>query len=470
MAGKGICLPMRNVRSLSWKILGAFFCVLASIVCYAGSAKEFQDGDVVCFLGDSITHGGRYHSYIWEYYVSRYPDRKMTFYNCGISGDTAYGSLIRLDWDLLNRKPKKTTIMLGMNDVGRSLYGKENPDEKNLKDRKARIERHKESMKKITDELKKNNIEIIYITPSPYDQTSKIEKENLFGVNDALAECGEFCREQAKENKAGLVDFNKPMTELNIENQKSDPKFTLIGRDRVHPGATGHFVMAYLFLKSQGVSGIVSSAKLDYKAGKVISENNCKISNLKKDNKSLKFDCLEKSLPMATSREYKEADKFVALTEDLNNETLAVEGLPDGEFELLIDGKKVQKADAKAWAKGINLATLPTPMQAQAAKVHNLIMQKSGAERTIRSLVKLEIIMRRKKVDLGNLDAREKFFEKFLEDVKGKPYEKYYKNVIKSYKVNKPKENELLDKIKKLNLEIYKEAKPKPHHYEIKAL
>lgn len=461
---------MRKKRMLTGKIIGALCGFLASIVCFAGSAKEFQNGDVVCFLGDSITHGGRYPFYILEYYVSRYPERKLTFHNCGISGDTATGALKRLDWDLLDRKPNKATIMLGMNDVGRSLYGKEKPDEKNLKMRADRIKRHKESMKKITDELKKNNIEIIYITPSPYDQTAEIEMNNLFGVNDALGECAEFCREEAKKNKSGLVDFNKPMTELNQKQQKKDPKFTLIGRDRVHPGGTGHFVMAYLFLKDQGVSGVVSSVKLDYKNGKLISEENCKVSNIKKEKKSLIFDCLEKALPMPFSNEYKEADKLVPLTKDLNNEMIAVAGLPDGSYELLIDGKKIIKADAKAWSDGVNIATLPTPMQAQAAKIHNLVMQKYGIERAIRSLRKLEITMRNKKVEIDKLEAREKFFEKFLKDMEGKKYARYYNNIVKSYRKNKPKEKELLDKAKKLNDDIYKEARPQIHHYEIKAL
>ena len=461
---------MSRKKLIVGKIVGVLCCLLISIACFGESVKQFRDGDVVCFLGDSITHNGRCQYYIFEYYVSRYPGRKMTFYNCGISGDTATRALSRLDWDLLDKKPNKTTIMLGMNDVGRGYYGKKKPDEKNLKMRASRISQYKKSMEKIADKLKKNNIEIIYLTPSPYDQTAKIKMQNLFGVNGALGECAEFCREEEKRNKSWLVDFYKPMTELNQKQQKVNPEFTLIGRDRVHPGKTGHFVMAYLFLKAQKVPGVVSSVKLEYKNGTLITEDNCRITNIKKEKKCLAFDCLEKSLPMPVSMGYKGADKLVPVTKDLNNETISVTGLLEGNYELLIDGKKFIKADAKVWEGGVNIATLPTPMQVQAAKVHNLVIEKQKLEARIRYLRKLEIIMKSRKVDYKNPEDRENFFEKFLEDMKGKKYARYYNNVVKSYRENKPKEKELLNKIKKLNNDIYKEAQPQLHHFELKSI
>ena len=51
------------------------------------SAKPFDDGDTVCFVGDSITHGGTYHSIVTLYYATRFPGKTIRFYNCGISGD-----------------------------------------------------------------------------------------------------------------------------------------------------------------------------------------------------------------------------------------------------------------------------------------------------------------------------------------------------------------------------------------------
>lgn len=461
---------MRKRRLLIKLIIGTFYCFITLIACLGVSTKQFQDGDVVCFLGDSITHGGRYPFYILEYYATRYPNRKLLFHNCGISGDSAIGALRRLDWDLLNRKPNKTTIMLGMNDVNRGLYGKKNPDKKNLFMRTKAIRLHKKNMVKITDELKKKNIEIIYITPSPYDQTSAIKRENLYGVNEALLECTKFCRDLAVKNNAGLVDFHTAMTELNLVHQKTNPNFTLIGRDRVHPGKTGHFVMAYLFLKAQSVSSVVSSLKLDYKDGKLLSEKNCKVTNIRKEKKSITFDSLENSLPMSISVGYQGADKLVPVTKDLNNEIIAVVGLSDGNYELLIGGKTVIKANAKTWGRGVNIAPLPTPMHKQATAVHKLVMQKYYSEVILRGLKKIEVNMKRKKINIDSPKARAKYLAELQEKLKGSKYYIYYNRLIKSYKKNKPKENELLEKIEKINKEIYQRAKPRRHHYEIKAL
>src|SRR5580704_2477649 len=87
----------------------------------------FQANDVVCYVGDSITHGGTYHSIVTLFYVTRFPDRPMRFYNEGIGGDRA--SMImsderyRLTVDILGKKCTVASIMLGMNDIGRGDYG-----------------------------------------------------------------------------------------------------------------------------------------------------------------------------------------------------------------------------------------------------------------------------------------------------------------------------------------------------------
>ena len=46
--------------------------------------SKFKDGERVVFLGNSITDGGHYHSYIWLYYMTRFPNRDVHFYNAGI--------------------------------------------------------------------------------------------------------------------------------------------------------------------------------------------------------------------------------------------------------------------------------------------------------------------------------------------------------------------------------------------------
>src|SRR5580704_9971176 len=101
--------------------------LLACTTALAQDAQMFQPNDVVCYVGDSITHGGTYHSIVTLFYATRFPDRPMRFYNEGIGGDRA--SMImsderyRLGVDILGKKCTVASIMLGMNDIGRGDYG-----------------------------------------------------------------------------------------------------------------------------------------------------------------------------------------------------------------------------------------------------------------------------------------------------------------------------------------------------------
>ncbi len=68
----------------------------AVLFAFAASAEPFKDGDTVVFLGDSITHGGRYHEFIADFYRTRYPGRHIRFVNSGIGGDSAGGAMKRV--------------------------------------------------------------------------------------------------------------------------------------------------------------------------------------------------------------------------------------------------------------------------------------------------------------------------------------------------------------------------------------
>jgi len=98
---------------------------------------QFQKDNRVCFIGDSITHDGPYLSYVYLFYATRFPDRRWEIYNAGGGGGTADGAVRRFDWDIAANKPTVASILLGMNDVNRGLYG---PDK-----RGAEIEKQREA-------------------------------------------------------------------------------------------------------------------------------------------------------------------------------------------------------------------------------------------------------------------------------------------------------------------------------------
>ena len=104
------------------------FLLLVSVASAATAQQTipaFVSGDRVALVGDSITHGGHYHSYIWLYYMTRFPDMPLTIMNCGVGGDTAENIINRWDWDVIRRNPTYITLTFGMNDTGYfGVYGK----------------------------------------------------------------------------------------------------------------------------------------------------------------------------------------------------------------------------------------------------------------------------------------------------------------------------------------------------------
>ena len=80
------------------------------------------------------------------------------------------------------------------------------------------------------------------------------------------------------------MDFNQPMVQISLEEQKKDSTFTFCRVDRIHPDNDGQMVMAYLFLKAQGLDGVeVSDVSIDANNKNLLSHRNCKVSGLKKE-------------------------------------------------------------------------------------------------------------------------------------------------------------------------------------------
>ena len=119
-------------------------CVYSNSL-YAQSIPPFKKGERVVFVGNSITHGGHYHSFVWLYYMTRFPNKPITIMNAGIGGESAWDIKDRLDYDVFDRKPTYVTLTFGMNDTGYDIFWKENAKELS----EQRIEKSLESFREI---------------------------------------------------------------------------------------------------------------------------------------------------------------------------------------------------------------------------------------------------------------------------------------------------------------------------------
>ena len=359
----------------------------------ARSIAPFQKGDRVTFVGNSITDGGHYHSYIWLYYMTHFPKMRLWMANCGVGGDTAKEILARFDDDVLTKEPTVLTFTFGMNDTG--YYEYNGTDSADFARRK--LEEAKQQFALCEEKLKSlKGVRTVMIGTSPYDQTSTFNNDIFAHKNDNMQRVVALQKEAAERNRWEFLDLNAPMVKLNMKMQETDPNFTLIGSDRIHPDNDGHMVMAYLFLEAQGMKGKkVADMQLDATKGKVTRAENCRISKVKQTSDGLQFDCLAESLPFpldTIARSWgfnngaaKVTKSIPSFIDDLSDEHLTVTGLQAGQYELSIDGTIIDTLSNAALSDGINLSQYRhAPQYQQALAVMALNETRWDVERRFR--------------------------------------------------------------------------------------
>ena len=442
--------------------------VLLGAVLAAGSVARgelFKDGETVCFLGDSITNRGQFQNTIYNYYLTRFPGWTLRFVNAGRSGDSAGGSLSRLQEDVIDKKPTSVAVMFGMNDVGRGSYVA-NPDEKKKAAQQSSLNGYKANMEKLVGRIRVEAIEpkLLFITPSPFDQTVVLEKENNQpGCNDGLGRCAEIVRELAAKNKGTVVDFHEPMTAFNLEQQKKDPKYTIVGGDRVHPGAPGMLMMAWLFLKAQGASPVVSKVAVDAASARATESVNAEVTAVAKEAGGVAFTVLEKSLPFPIDPAAKGMLGALPIEKELNQEPVSVTGLAEGFYDVRIDGVSVGRYSAAELAKGVNLAfNEATPQFKQAQAVARLNEQRRNAEVQARSLLNTRRWMQSYyKVNVDDPAAVQAHYDSFKDKTE------YSAAMALNYIKNGSKYGEYLKQIAEQEKSLLASRTPVPHAYAV---
>lgn len=455
---------MCNMKKLLLSLTLLLACTMNG---FSQQVAPFKAGDRVTFVGNSITDGGRYHSYIWLYYMTHFPQMRLWMANCGIGGDTGKNILQRLDGDVFSKNPTVITLTFGMNDSGYFEY--------NSKDSVAfgnkMVAESRKNFLEIEKKLKakeKEGVRMIMIGTSPYDQTSTFNDNVFKNKNNYIQKIIAFQDSAAKADNWEFVDFNQPMLDINAREQAKDPKYTLIGNDRVHPDNDGHMVMAYIFLKAQGMVGKnIADININGKNKKVVKSDNCTISNVVKDNGKLSFDYLAKSLPypldtIAHGWGFKRPQSQVvkaipSFMKDLDNENLTVTGLK-GNYVLTIDGQKIDTLSAEQLKEGVNLANYrQTPQYQQACAIMALNEDRLDIEHRFRDYAWLQYdfflgkgmldandeeaaeIFRQGQQKDGWVAARREIYDKMIHKEVRDTYEDEMNLIVnKIYSINKP--------------------------------
>jgi len=446
------------------------FFLLITYISYA-QTPYFKKGDRVVFVGNSITNNGAFHHNIFQYYVTRFPEQPITFFNCGISGDVTAGILKRMDSDVLIHEPTHAVIMIGMNDVNRRLYGiAPTSDVDTLKKRELALEVYKINLDSIIRIFLSKGIKVIIQKPTIYDQTAVSITPNNLGVNDALKQCAEFGELLSKKYKLPSVDYWTILNDINNKLQLKEPSATIIGPDRVHPAAPGHLIMAYQFLKALQSPQYVSKIEISKNALKTQSAKiNCVIDNIRKSRKSLSFSVKENALPFPINENQKQAVDLVPFEEEFNLQELKVSGLKKGNYQLKIDTSIISTFSAKQLKSGINLTNFSnTPQYRQAVAINKILVNLWQAEANLRTIKWVEISHLNELGNNENLSTVKDYLDKrFVDRFQNLSNASYYKVQFEKYVLIKSREKEFQEQMKQLSLEAYELAKPVVHHFTL---
>jgi lysophospholipase L1-like esterase len=354
-------------------LLSASLLLAWSASVLAQPAFQLKDGDRVVFYGDSITDQRLYTTFAETYVLTRFPAMRVSFVHSGWGGDRVSGGGggpvdRRLARDVFAFRPTVVTIMLGMNDGSYRAFDQ------------GIFDTYAEGMRHIVRAMKGAlpGVRITAIQPSPFDD---ITRQPSFpgGYNAVLVRYGEFVAELAKSEGLNVADLNAPVAAALQKAYAADPKLAAtIIEDRVHPGPGGHLLMAEALLKSWNAPALVTAVTIDAAARAATESENTAVSAIEAEAGGLAWTQKDAALPLYLDPKDKALQLAVNssdFVEAMDREPLKVTGLTAARYVLKIDGAQVGVFTKAQLADGVNLATLATPMQAQAERVHTLTIK-----------------------------------------------------------------------------------------------
>jgi lysophospholipase L1-like esterase len=333
-----------------------------------------KDGDRVVFYGDSITDQRLYTTFTETYVVTRFPALRVWFVHSGVGGDRVTGGWaggidLRLRRDVIAYKPTVMTVMLGMNDGSYKAW-----DDAVFKTYATGYQHIIDTMKQAVPAIR-----ITVIQPSPYDDVTR--PPNIAdGYNKVLIRYGQFVKELGAREGLTVADLNTPVVAMLEKAKATNPDLAQkIVEDRVHPGPGGHLIMAEALLKAWNAPRTVAAVEINAVSKTVTHAENAKVTMLGA-NERLSWSETDGALPFplkldSDDKAFALAVRSSVFVHALDQEPLKVTGLASARYELKIDGDKVGDFTNEQLAEGVNLASLPTPMAKQAARVHDLTIK-----------------------------------------------------------------------------------------------
>jgi lysophospholipase L1-like esterase len=188
----------------------------------------------VIFFGDSITQAGvqpkGYITMLAQTLEKQGLKDKYELIGAGIGGNKIYDLYLRLEDDVLNKKPDLVLIYIGVNDVWhKSTYGTGTDPDKFVKFYQA-----------VINKIQANGAKVVLCTPAAIGE--RTDSSNM--QDGDMNNYSNLIRDLAKKNNLKLVDLRKEFLDYNLKNNAENKEKGILTTDRVHLNDLGNQMVA----------------------------------------------------------------------------------------------------------------------------------------------------------------------------------------------------------------------------------
>lgn len=244
--------------------------VIAQTVCSAIRNNGYADvpGMRVLFIGDSITDGGwakadgkpcgarnhydmnhiyghGYQEMTASYYLTKYPERNMRFYNRGISGGRMIPMAERWDGDVLAVHPDVVSVLIGINDIGTSDISTFD------------FAGWEATYRGLIEKTRTQNPDVRFVLCTPFVTQSDLTGANSdFARRHAVVErMASIVRGIASDYGYGCADYYTLIESLVAGDKSGDHKYWVW--DGIHPTTPAHQKMSEVWVKAAKKAKII---------------------------------------------------------------------------------------------------------------------------------------------------------------------------------------------------------------------
>ncbi|PWK25194.1 lysophospholipase L1-like esterase [Arcicella aurantiaca] len=188
----------------------------------------------IVFFGDSITQAGvqpkGYITQFGQMLEQKGLKDKYELVGAGIGGNKIYDLYLRLEDDVLSKKPDIVFVYVGVNDVWHKATSGTGTDP-------DKFERFYQAL---INKIKANNITLILCTPAAIG-----EKNDASNQQDGdLNQYSKIIRNLASKNNLALCDLRKEFQDYNSKNNPENKEKGILTTDRVHLNDLGNQFVA----------------------------------------------------------------------------------------------------------------------------------------------------------------------------------------------------------------------------------